>query len=550
MRRIDVPLPGRLFSLCGVWAVLILGVLAWSIVRKTGGFWYTLDDPYIHLRLSEVIRGGGYGINPGIPAAPSSSILFPFLLAFAARTAFHPYVPFFLNGAATLAALWGLCRIVAPGRAQRAGEIRRQALFLVVASFFGGLFGVVFTGLEHSLHIALCLGIALGLVRALRNGRTDGWLVALIVLCPLVRFEGAVLSCVALTVLLAERQYRPAAYGILALVLAAGAWAGFMHGLGLPLLPSSVLVKSQLAAQSVGGMRHVGKIAWDGLRAALAEPLGLMTIALSLGTVMYMAGIAVRQAGRARRMALMWAYLISVVVAAHVVFSFRGWNGRYVVYINMLCVYAMAWALFSEEARAARDSASSAVKGAAVALLDRRLVAAWVLLYCFATSPQVLGTLMTPLAADSIRLQQGQMARFAHDWLRAPVAINDLGLVSYRSQAYVLDLWGLGSDEARRFRQASPQDAQWMSQLAATHGVPLAMLYESWFPVLPQTWCKLGDLRLDVPRVAPADSRVAFYATAPGEAVGLRRQLMDFSRTLPAGAAFVFTGAAPGACPV
>ena len=38
------------------------------------------DAPYTHLALAEQIRHGTYGLNPGEPSAPSSTILFPFLL--------------------------------------------------------------------------------------------------------------------------------------------------------------------------------------------------------------------------------------------------------------------------------------------------------------------------------------------------------------------------------------------------------------------------------------------------------------------------------------
>mgnify|MGYP001017862235 CR=1 FL=1 len=46
-----------------------------------GFFFYTLDDPYIHLALAENILRGHYGINLDEPSSPSSSIVYPFLVA-------------------------------------------------------------------------------------------------------------------------------------------------------------------------------------------------------------------------------------------------------------------------------------------------------------------------------------------------------------------------------------------------------------------------------------------------------------------------------------
>src|SRR5262249_14612423 len=79
--------------------VLPSAALLFLILLHDGGhFTYTLDDPYIHLALARNIAFGGYGINPGEPAAPSSSILWPFLLApFARLPAIFELAPLLLN---------------------------------------------------------------------------------------------------------------------------------------------------------------------------------------------------------------------------------------------------------------------------------------------------------------------------------------------------------------------------------------------------------------------------------------------------------------------
>ena len=64
--------------------------------RNGGRLTYTLDDPYIHLALSEGIAEGHYGIHPAEPSAPSSSIVWPFLLAPGARLPLHELLPLLL----------------------------------------------------------------------------------------------------------------------------------------------------------------------------------------------------------------------------------------------------------------------------------------------------------------------------------------------------------------------------------------------------------------------------------------------------------------------
>src|SRR5882672_6661262 len=75
-------------------------------VHFTCGVVYSLDDPYIHLALARQILHGHYGINPGEFAAPSSSILWPFLLAPFAFTRLSEFLPLVINLGALVVAVW------------------------------------------------------------------------------------------------------------------------------------------------------------------------------------------------------------------------------------------------------------------------------------------------------------------------------------------------------------------------------------------------------------------------------------------------------------
>ena len=75
----------------------------------------------------------------------------------------------------------------------------------------------------------------------------------------------------------------------------------------------------------------------------------------------------------------------------------------------------------------------------------------------------------------------------------AAVAVNDLGWVSFRNDAYVLALWGLGSEEARKARSADKPG--WMAKLATDKNVGLAMVYPGWFEGdLPPEWTAMGEI--------------------------------------------------------
>ena len=136
------------------------------------------------------------------------------------------------------------------------------------------------------------------------------------------------------------------------------------------------------------------------------------------------------------------------------------------------------------------------------------------------------------------------MARFAIGYLNAPVAVNDLGRVKWSNPNYVLDLWGLGSAEARKIRFGGPTPPDgWAEHLAAKHGVKAAMIYDDWFgDAVGADWVPLAKLTMLPPKAALGNDTVTFYATDPAFAADMRGKLERFAPTLPAGAILTMTG--------
>ena len=104
-RKINIPLyVGIAFLVC-----LILIEFVSIMMLNNGLLVYTLDDPYIHLALAENIKQGHYGINIGEFSAPSSSALWPFILA---PFSSYPYSAFFLNVVSAIASIIVLVKIL------------------------------------------------------------------------------------------------------------------------------------------------------------------------------------------------------------------------------------------------------------------------------------------------------------------------------------------------------------------------------------------------------------------------------------------------------
>jgi hypothetical protein len=517
-----------------------IGLLTVATLLLCGGhLLYALDDPYITLALSGHIAAGHYGINLVEGASPSSSILYPFVLAAFAWISWQEWIPLLINSAAaaaTAALFATICRRYSIGARP---QDRRGTLFLIASLCFAiNIVGLVFTGLEHSLHTLTSVAVVYGLAVTLEEDEVPGWLIPALILNPLWRFEGAALTCLTLLALALSGHVRAAAAGLILTSAALGAYMALMASLGLPLLPSSVLVKATVFSPGVSGWERLLHLVRGGFSDTLyyCRRVILLWIPLALMIVHPLLSAHTRTPARGTHQ-LPWGrelLLVSVVtgaVLAHAIFG--GWGGwfRYEIYLVAIVTAAAIVVWHSEIEGLVRRAG----------LLSIGLTGAVIL--CLGVS-YLRGTLISPLAARSVYEQQYQMHRFAVDFYRRPVAVNDLGWVSYRNPNYVLDVWGLGSEAARKARLVSHAPG-WMARLASAHNVGLAIIYPSWFRGdLPKSWRAIAVLRMAHPRVSVAAEEVTFYATsaeAEGDALAA---LHRFASTVPATVAqVVFTQA-------
>lgn len=510
-------------ALAGVLTAFFLLETAAVLWRTGGSFTYTLDDPYIHLALSEQIRSLHYGLDPGEVSTPSSSVAWPFLLAIPAGTPLHAGTPLLLGYLATLASGWLLLRlggILAPGAAERRPVV--TALLAAAPVLALNWAGVVFTGMEHAAHVTATLAVGVGLVEVAVRRAVPWELVAGLVAGPLLRYEGLAVTAAAAVVLFRWGFRRTALLAPLAAVLPLAAFSAVALANGLDPLPSSVLMKSDVA----GGDGPPLAAVEAGLREASGHLLFVVLAGFLLVDALAGAGRRAR-----RRPTALHGYALAVL-AAHAVLGRFGWFSRYELYAYAAVLPVVAFLVAGRLRRPARlGQRSWLVAAAALAVLG-----------CL---PYVSATLRVPAAAENIHLQQAQMARFAAEHWRGPVAVNDIGLVGYESADPVLDLWGLASEQAREARAAG-DDPAWMARLAGERGVGLAMIYdeESWFPALPPSWEPVAVLVLDQPRVTVGGREVTFLATSPDAVARLRDELRRFARTLPDGAHLEFRAAA------
>lgn len=496
-----------------LWAVLAVE-LALLLVMNGGALMYTLDDPYIHLALAEHILEGHFGLNAVEVSSPASSILWPFLLAPFTALAVVEWVPLLLNvlfASLTLVLVQRTIALCLKG--VPAGLL---VLLTVLAIPAMNLVGLVFTGMEHSLQVLCAVGLVHALLRAVEGGRSTRWLAVFIVLGPLVRYENAALSASALVWLWwnGERLRAVTSAALVGSLLVA--YSLFLHGLDLPYLPTSVMAKSASMAPE-GGAKAMVYALYYNLSSTPGVLMSFATLALAATATRASRPLAERRL----------AICMAGGLVLHLLAGRFGWYSRYELYAwsaGLLVVLYM-W----------RDAFQRWVEPVAL----WKTAAVGLLAVGIGCREYVIVLANNALASHNVYLQHFQMHRFVTEFLDEPVAVNDLGWVAFHNDNYVLDLWGLGSFEALEARRAA-EDTSWIAPLAAKHDVRTAVVYDMWFENLPEDWRRIGELQMHVPRVTPADSKVAFYALNPEWEPELTARLRKFAEILPEGATFEF----------
>lgn len=498
--------------LTGLITAVFIGMLVVIYSLNEGHILYSFDDAYLHLSVAQNIASGNYGTNFGEISAPSSSIIWPFLLVPFAGASVGQYAPLAINylisiGIVLLYADYGYLVVDNLTGKRRQSAVLILVLFLILAT---NLFGLAFTGMEHSLQLLLVVLVVMGIIHEQMTGRVSWWLVVAIVLGPLVRYELLALSIPAILYLASRKHKRSALISLIALLIPLIGFSLFLYANGLGLVPTSVLVKQRLGPGEINGARitlnFVSNITF--LEGAL----------LAAGTLILLFVTFFDEDEDKKAMAS-WAALAGLL---HLIAGRVGTFTRYEAYIIATLLLVSGYIY--------RDSIAGLMKTKPLAKV------AVFLGLCLLTLgwPYLSGFLRTPIATNNIYEQQYQMHRFVTEYLKAPVAANDIGWLTYQNDWYVLDVFGLSSWAAFQHYRTDP-DGLWMNDLAAEYDVKVAMIYDNWFPHKPQNWKRVGSLKLGRDVVTVGGSTVSIYALDDQGFESTAQKLRLFKETLPSG---------------
>jgi hypothetical protein len=491
-------------------AVLLLNNLFKIYQFTDGHFTFTLDDPYIHLAMAENLWNFHYGVNLNEFSAPSSSILWPFIISPFALSNYYEEFIILLNFAFSLISLHFADKILTQINRTRATNIsfifRLCLLWLFILA--ANLTGLITLGMEHSLQVMLAIIIAWGLIETSQTQIAPRILWLAIIVAPLVRYECLAISAVALLLLFFQCHQKKAIFAGFAIILSLAAFSLFLLNLDLHALPDSVISKSDIVTSRFQGTYYhfLNQFHPD----TFSKSFSMLILACYL---LFYAALNKNMLTK-RRLAAAGG----LAVFLHLIAGNIGWFFRYEIYASIFGLIMFAYIHLANANKPAKK------------LYQWLLIIPCLAFVFVPVMDGIVAFVRTPRAASNIYGQQYQSHRFVTEFYKQPVAVNDLGWVSFKNDIYVLDLWGLASHEVTRHRLQG-DDIQWMNDLSRRHNVKLAMIYTSWFDTLPENWVKVAEM--DLINHNAIASTVTFFALDTEAIEPIQLQLQAFSKTLP-----------------
>ena len=496
-----------------------------------GTFMYPLDDTFIHMSIAKNLAlYGNWGITRFDFASASSSLFYTGLIALLFKLfSLHIIIPFIVNLIAAVTLLIILKRWLDQNRVSMPGQLG----ILTIIIFLTPLPILVIGGMEHTLQ---CIFSFLFIFRfaawleKMQLAPEKKWalprdiLLYGLLVCGM-RYEGVFLIGIACLLLLWFKKIKPAFLLGFVSVLPIVLFGIYAMSKGSYFFPNSVLLKSDSVPLSFSGMLHfISNILVD--RLTLDKSSGITLVAtqrlvIILPLTYFVFYNQIRQKAA-------YKYILIILMSTtvlHLALAATGWFYRYEAYL-VLCsamVISMLCYQYWKETLAEKFKKSPAVFllvlfGLGFPLLLRTGAA-------FTKASQ---------ACTNIYEQQYQMAQFLHRFYNTQtIGANDIGAVTYYTDARDLDLWGLGNIEVARSKKNHRDTPAFLDSLSRSRNSGIAVIYDSWFdPGLLARWKKVATWKIPNNVICGSDT-VSFYAVDPAYEATLKKNLALYQPSLP-----------------
>lgn len=508
------------------WPVFVATLILWLTVfvffymieeGNQGHFTYVLDDSYVHMSIAKnLVNHRVWGITRYGFSSSVSSILWPLLVSFS-------YFLFGVNEVSPLAlnVVFGTLVVVLTYLLCKRYGLSRFFIFGVLLSviFFTPMPALIFTGMEHLMHILVAISFTY-LSAVLLSREEVVWrdYLVLFVIAPLLtmsRYEGLFLvSIVAILFFIRKRRL----YSFLVscgAVLPLVAYGVFSVSKGWFFIPNPILIKG-------GGIPQISIDGAYSLLHKIIENVNPEIITLLLFSLALLV-LEVKDKKTVWREPPIFLFIFISVTLLHLMFAKMGWFFRYEAYLIAIGVIALS-----------------------ISLKTRRSI---VILLLVVVLPFLIlrgvGSLdMIVDSAGNTYDKQYQTGLFIREFYEGEsIAVNDIGAVNYLADFRCVDLYGLGDVDVARMIMDGGYNRDEIQNLVEKKNVKIAIVYDCLFVGcgdMPGQWTKVERWKIsnsiwfirDGERMYSADA-ISFYSVEADEKDNLIKNLREFSSNLP-----------------
>ncbi|MBL7997958.1 MAG: hypothetical protein JNL32_04895 [Candidatus Kapabacteria bacterium] len=519
--------------LCAIYC-LWCAVLYSSIGYACGTFTYTLDDAYIHAAMAKNIATyGTWGVHPDSFAGASSSPLWTLLLGSSVwLIGYHTWLQVVMNMLFGLPAIILCYKILV-----RVSRVTATVGTMLLLSC-GSLSALSVGGMEHTMHIALCLLMIWRMLFSTTDTTRVSFVFAgdmvIAALCVAARYESIALCCV--LALLAGSRMRAVAIG-LGVVSALSFYGVFSMAQGGWFIPNSILVKA--GADNPIMLFHTIRHNLSSVWYQAPELIGLCICA------MLMVSIGVRQEEYCNRTRSL-LFVSTIMAAVHCLFAKVGAGFRYEAYCITLLIIGISSFPWMKHVQTLRMNIGVTF----ITALRIGVVAAGVISLAMLVHRGLHIHHDTVIAATNIRNQQFVTASVLNDALSpdATCAINDIGVIASETPHPFVDIVGLGDNDVLHLKRSGRSNSATLDSLLRARNVEVIAFYEYWwrstvrggfiFPPaagvqpIPERWIYCGEIRLQGTNVICGAKGVQFYATDSAMVIRLKSAVMNYGGSL------------------
>ena len=473
----------RIFVLIST--ILIFSVVSALLYHKalkitSDQFVYTLDDPYIHLQMAKnLAENGSFGMKEGEFSSTSSSPFWTLLLAgYYSTISESKFAPLILNFVISILTIL-LSFLALPKKT----PIWLLFLTLMLIVFASPLHALQFSGMEHNAQIAFCILFVIYAKKLFDSGFTKYYLPVFITafLVTSLRFECSFLVFAMAILLLAKKKRIHSL-----LLLFFGGLPILVYGIvslknGWHFFPNSILLKAHLT--SSGGLTTTIKTIFFNVIIQIGKSPQILVLLL-------ISFILLIERNFKKKFVLdsvnSLALLFILTSLVHMQLGSIGWFYRYEAYLVALGIFTNSYCIFDRFDRYKEYFIQT----------SRSMKVVFIVAFAILLIPlfyrAVDSTLVTTKAQKNIRDQQLLMTKFVERYYTNDnIAVNDIGMVSYETEANIIDVWGLANNQTGNAILGGYYNSEFFQKFLDDNNVKLVISYEFLFGrpgVKPDDW--------------------------------------------------------------